>query len=65
MFNRGKSNQGSSERTGWNTSSGRIFPDPIVEWIPCVCGKYSEKEFDVVSEPLSASHFTEPCETIL
>ena len=24
-----------------------------------MCGKYSEKEFDAVSNPLSASHFTE------
>ena len=23
-----------------------------------MCGKYSDKEFDVVLEPLSASHFT-------
>ena len=58
MFNKGKSNQRSSERIGWNESFGR-FLDPIVERIPCVCGKYSEKEFDVASEPLSASHFTE------
>ena len=38
MFNRGKSNQKSSKGTGWNGSSGS-FRDPIVERIPCLCGK--------------------------
>ena len=58
MFNRGKLNQGSCEETDWNGSSSR-FQDPVEEQISCMRGKQRKKEFEVVSDPFSASHFTE------
>ena len=57
MFNRGKSNQESSKRTGWNGHSG-CFPNPVVERIPYLCGKQREKELELVSDPFLVDYFT-------
>ena len=58
MFNRGKSNQESSKKTGWNRSS-ICFRDPVVEQIPCLCGKKRGKELEIVLDPFLANHFIE------
>ena len=58
MFNRGKSNQESNMRIGWNGNSSR-FRDPVVEQIPCLCGKKRGKELEIVSDPFLVNHFTE------
>ena len=58
MFNRGKSNQESSKRNGWNGSSDR-FRDPIVERIPYLCRKGRGKKLKIVPNPFLANHFTE------
>ena len=58
MFNRGKSNQESNKRIGWNGSSGH-FRDPIEEQIPYLCGKERGKELEIVPDPFLANYSTE------
>ena len=59
MFNRSKSNQKSSKRTGWNGRFGR-FRDPVVEWIPCLCGKEKEeRSWKIAPNSFLVNHFTE------
>ena len=58
MFNRGKSNQESSKRTGWNRRSDRFW-DPVVEQISCLGGKKRGKKLEIVSDPFLANHFSE------
>ena len=58
MFNRGRSNQESSKRTGWNRSSTHFW-DPIVERIPCLYRKERGKKLEIVPDPFLANHFTE------
>ena len=58
MLNRGKSNQESRKRTGWNRHSGH-FQDPTIEWIPCLYSKERGKELEIIPDSFLANHFKE------